>query len=119
MAKILIVDDSAEIRNSIIRTLEKFNHQTFEASNGIEALKLLRETKIDLLILDIMMPAKGGIETLLEIKNFKNLKKIIITGVVLTDSDAFRNLIDHYGAQKILFKPFKKQELLDTINELL
>jgi DNA-binding response OmpR family regulator len=119
MAKILIVDDSAEIRNSIKRTLEKFNHQTFEAANGIEALKLLNEIKIDLLILDIMMPAKGGIETLLEIKSFKDLKKIIITGVVLTESEAFRNLIDHYGAKKILFKPFKKQELLDTINEVL
>ena len=119
MAKILIVDDSEDIRKSIKRTLEKYNHQTFEASNGLEALKLLHETKIDLLILDIMMPAKGGIETLLEIKNFKDLKKIIITGVVLTESDAFRSLIDHYGAKKILFKPFKKQELLDTINEIL
>ena len=119
MAKILIVDDSEDIRKSIRRTLEKFNHQIFEASNGLEALKILRESNFNLLILDIMMPAKGGIETLLETKNIKDLKKIIITGVVIAESEAFTNLIDHYGAQKILFKPFKREQLIDTVNEVL
>ncbi|MBN1469179.1 MAG: response regulator [Fusobacteriaceae bacterium] len=119
MAKILIVDDSEDIRKSIKRTLEKHNHQIFEASNGLEALKILRENDFNLLILDIMMPTKGGIETLLETKNIKNLKKIIITGVVIAESEAFFNLIDHYGAKKILFKPFKKEKLIETVNEVL
>ncbi len=119
MAEILIVDDSEDIRKSIRRTLEKYNHQVSEASNGLEALKILGKNNFNLLILDIMMPAKGGIETLLEIKNIKNLKKIIITGVVIAESEAFSNLINQYGAQKVLFKPFKNENLIETVNEVL
>ncbi len=119
MANILIVDDVPVIRKNIIRTLEKYNHSIMEASNGIEALKLLHEKNFDLIILDIMMPNKGGIETLLDIKNIKSLKKIIITGVIQTDSEAFHNLINQFGVKKILFKPFTKKQLVDAIDEVL
>ena len=119
MANILIVDDVPVIRKNITRTLEKYQHSIMEASNGVKALKLLHEKKFDLIILDIMMPNKGGIETLLDIKNIQSLKKIIITGVIQTDSEAFHNLINQFGVKKILFKPFTKKQLVDAIDEVL
>lgn len=117
MRKILVVDDVDSVRSNIARTLVNEGYEVKEASNGTECLKYLRESKYDLIILDIMMPQKGGIDTLVEIKNFKDLKKIIITGMVLPESDAFQNLVKHYGAKSILYKPFKQQQLLDAIND--
>lgn len=114
MANILIVDDAPEVRFNLKKTLEKENHTIFEANNGIDCLNIIHNNNIDLVILDIFMPEKGGIDTLMEIKSL-SIKKIIITGMPLSESDAFYNLINHYGAQKILFKPFKKMELIDSV----
>ena len=116
MANILIVDDAQDIRANLKKILEKENHAIFEADNGYDCLKIIHNNNIDLVILDIFMPEKGGIDTLMEIKSL-DIKKIIITGMPLSESDAFYNLISHYGAQKILFKPFKKVELLSSVAE--
>jgi DNA-binding NtrC family response regulator len=118
MANILIVDDAAEVRANLKKTLEKENHTIFEAQNGIDCLKIIHNNNIDLVILDIFMPEKGGIDTLMEIKSLE-IKKIIITGMPLSESDAFYSLINHYGAKKILFKPFKKIDLIEAVSEAL
>jgi len=118
MANILIVDDAVEVRSNLKKVLEKENHTIFEAQNGLDCLNLIKNNDIDLVILDIFMPEKGGIDTLMEIKSL-NIKKIIITGMPLSESDAFSSLINHYGAKKILFKPFKKNELIEAVEKAL
>ncbi|MDU5229689.1 MAG: response regulator [Anaerococcus sp.] len=63
--KILIVDDNDEIRNIITLYLENSNFEVFEANNGKEALDFIKNKKISLMILDIMMPEVDGIEVFL------------------------------------------------------
>lgn len=119
MHKILVVDDVKEVRKSVMRTLNKKKYTLYEAANGVEAVEMLNKVDVDLMILDILMPYKGGIDTLLDVKNIREVKTIIITGISLPDSDAFENLVKQFGAKKILHKPFKKQELLDAVSEAL
>jgi CheY-like chemotaxis protein len=116
MANILIVDDLPEIRKNICRILKNIGHKIQEASNGVEALKLVHASDVDLIILDIMMPGKGGIETLVELADNKKVKKILITGFNVPQSEAFDKLIDHFGAECLLQKPFKKAELIAAVN---
>jgi CheY-like chemotaxis protein len=119
MANILIVDDIPVIRKSVCRILKKAGHNIIEASNGVEGLEEIRKNDIDIIILDIIMPEKGGVETLIELNEYKKLKKILITGINIPQSDAFKKLIDHFGAQVLLHKPFKKEELLKAVEQAL
>lgn len=117
MANILIVDDLAEVRNHIRIVAENNGHTIFEAKNGLECIKIIKENNIDLLILDILMPEKGGIETLVELKNYKDLRKILITGMHVNAPEIINDLGSRLGACSILFKPFRKNELIKAIND--
>lgn len=116
MQTILVIDDIDYVRKNVRRVLEANGYKVLEACDGIEGSKVLDENKIDLIILDIIMPKKGGIETLFEVhKKLNHTKVIIMTGKVVTDSDAFLNLTMQFGATLILHKPFKQAELLEKV----
>jgi two-component system, chemotaxis family, chemotaxis protein CheY len=120
MAKILVVDDIDYLRKSIINILNREGHEILEASNGDEAENIIKNDKPDLLIIDVVMPKKGGIELLMDLKSIlKDTKIIVMSGKVTGDSEAFITLIGQYGASRFLSKPFHKKELLDTVNILL
>ena len=61
---ILVADDEDLIRNSLSRFIERNNHQVFRAANGVQALDILNQEKVDLVILDLLMPEKNGFEVL-------------------------------------------------------
>lgn len=119
MGCILIVDDQPEVRLHMKKMIAPLGHEIYEAENGIECIKLIKEKEFDLLLLDLRMPGKNGIETLVELKNKKKLKKIIITGVVESDSDTLTEISETLGVDDMLFKPFKKDELISKINCLI
>ena len=77
--KILIVDDNDEIRNIITLYLENSNFEVFEANNGKEALDFIKNKKISLMILDIMMPEVDGIEVLKDIGNDRSFPIIFLS----------------------------------------
>lgn len=118
MAKILIVDDEAKTRSHLIQIISSLGHEVYEAENGDECLEILKNKQIDLLILDLRMPRKNGVETLINLRNKKKLKKMIITGVLPTDSEAVDELYSLFKVDEIIFKPFKKEELICKINSL-
>ncbi|MBI2970532.1 MAG: response regulator, partial [Gammaproteobacteria bacterium] len=68
MARILVVDDYADFREVVRLLLERQGHEVLEAEDGIEAVQVCRNSHPDLVILDIFMPGKDGIETLWEIR---------------------------------------------------
>ena len=68
MAKILIIDDDDEVRNTIVRTLKRAGHDILEAADGVKGLATFRSQKPDLVITDIFMPKQEGIGTILEIR---------------------------------------------------
>lgn len=84
MRKILIVDDMLASREAMARVLNRSGYETLPAMNGAEALALLKKNKIDLVLLDQMMPEVDGLTFLAGIRRFpkwKNLPVIMFTGV--------------------------------------
>ncbi len=108
-ANILIVDDEKNIREGLRLALKKDNHNIFLASNGKEALELIKNSEIDLVITDLKMPELDG-ETLLKIiiRDFANIPVIILTGhgTVETAVKAMRD-----GAYDFLTKPLNLEKL--------
>ena len=81
MSKILVIDDDKNIRSLLRDFLERDGYEVMEAENGKVGLKLFRENGADLVITDLIMPEKEGIETIRELRrDFSDVKIIAISG---------------------------------------
>ncbi len=116
MYNILIVDDDKEIVKAIEIYLERKKYVIFKAYDGNEALEQIRKNDINLIILDIMMPNKDGIETLTEIRKEKNIP-VILLSAKSEDIDKIHGL--NIGADDYITKPFNPQELIARVNALI
>lgn len=110
--KILVVDDEKEIRNLIGIYLQNEGFDVIKASNGIEALNILKDNDICLVILDIMMPEMDGIETCIKIREDKNMP-IIMLSAKGEDMDKILGLTT--GADDYITKPFNPLELIARV----
>lgn len=122
MACILVVDDEELVRVTLRQMLEKAGHEVFEATNGDEALRAFDEhkDKADLVITDIIMPEKDGIETIAALRKQKpDLKIIAISGGGRTGNMDFLDIAKKFGASDILAKPFEKEQVLNVVNKVL
>ncbi|WGO83637.1 envelope stress response regulator transcription factor CpxR [Arsenophonus apicola] len=115
MHKILLVDDDRELTSLLKELLEMEGFSVIIAYDGEQALTLLDST-IDLLLLDIMMPQKNGIDTLKEIRRQYQIPVIMLTA---RGSDLDRVLGLELGADDYLPKPFNDRELVARIRALL
>ena len=121
MARILIIEDEDEIRGLCKRILEHSGHEVTEASDGNSGMSLYREHLHDIIITDIIMPEKEGIEMIMELRrDFPEVKIIAISGGghAMT-GPACLQLAKRLGAVTTLAKPFSRQELLDAVDEAL
>ncbi|MDO5039472.1 response regulator transcription factor [Clostridium sp.] len=116
MYNILVVDDEREIRDAINIYLRGENLNVFNASNGIEALEILEEKNVHLIILDIMMPKLDGIKTCLKIRENNNIP-IIMLSAKGEDSDKILGL--NVGADDYITKPFNHLELVARVKSQL
>jgi len=120
MATVLVIDDDEMIREVVRRALERAGHEVLEAAEGSEGLSRLRGSAVDLMIVDVMMPKKGGIETLMELRNSRpGMKTIVITGKVDAGSASFKNLIHAFGVKRVFQKPFDLEELVAAVQTIL
>ena len=120
MANILIADDEEMIRHTLRISLEKKDHSVSEASNGNEVMSVLSREQIDLLILDLIMPEKDGLETLMDIQpKYPELKVIVMTGAVDTTQSSFANLADQFKIKCVLNKPFDAKQLFRVVRKVL
>jgi CheY-like chemotaxis protein/HAMP domain-containing protein len=112
---ILIVDD--DIRNVFVITsaLENHNANILEASNGQEALDILAEDKVDLILMDIMMPVMDGYQAIKEIRKNDKIKDIPIIAVTAKALKEDRQKCIDAGADDYITKPVNYQELLNRI----
>ncbi|GAA0745573.1 response regulator transcription factor [Clostridium oceanicum] len=113
---ILVVDDDKDIRDMINIYLVNQNMKVYTASNGVEALKILENNKIDLIILDIMMPKMDGIKACMKIRENLNVP-IIILSAKIDEADKILGLT--IGADDYVGKPFSPLELLARIKSQL
>lgn len=114
--KILIADDEAEIRELLRLYLEKDGYEVFEAADGIEALALLKQKKIDLAVLDIMMPGPDGYRVLHNIRENSNIP-VILLSAKSSDSDKILGL--DLGADDYITKPFVPLEAVARVHSAL
>jgi len=120
MARILVVDDDMFFLKFVRETLQQDGHQVVEAAGGIQAMELMETQAFDLLIVDVVMPDKGGIETMIDAHELKHdLPMIMISGKVPTDTEAFERLVKNFGARAVLNKPFDESVLLSTVTAAL
>lgn len=113
MYNILVVDDDKEIVKAIEIYLEKENYFIYKAYDGEEALKQINDNVINLIIMDIMMPKKDGIETLEEIRKNKDIP-VILLSAKSEDIDKINGL--NIGADDYITKPFNPLELIARVN---
>ena len=118
MAKILIVDDAAFMRMMVKDNLKRAGYSDFiEAGNGEEALKHFDESNPDMVLLDITMPVKDGIETLTEIKQKDPQAKVVMCSAMGQESMVVEAI--KLGALDFIVKPFKPERLVQTVKSIL
>ena len=113
MYNILVVDDDREIVGAIEIYLKKEGYNIIKAYNGNEALQKVKENEIHLIILDIMMPEKDGLETLEELRKDKSIP-VILLSAKSEDYDKIGGL--NQGADDYITKPFNPLELIARVN---
>ena len=109
---ILVVDDDKEIVESIAIFLKGEGYGVLKAYNGIEALEMLSENDVRLMILDIMMPCLDGIKTLIKLRESKNIP-VILLSAKSEDNDKILGLTA--GADDYVTKPFNMSELMARV----
>ena len=120
MARILVVDDDEQICALVSRLLENDGHEVAVAMTGVDALAELRASAYDLMILDLVMPQKGGIETIMEIRGVSpDLPIVVVSGRVAFGDASTTRLLRQCGALAVLSKPFSADELREAVSESL
>ena len=117
MARILVADDEASVREFIVRALRTRGHQVTVAGDGAEALERLEQKSYDLLLTDIVMPVLDGIALALKAsKEYPSLRIILMTGFA-AELQRVRNLDALF--QGLITKPFGLDEICDAVDKAL
>ena len=120
MKRILVVDDEPQIVQLLQNLLEHNGFQVEEAANGEDALKLNQKQNFDLVVTDIIMPGKEGIQTIQEIRKINpRLKIIAISGGGHSASSVYLDMAEKMGANITIAKPFDLNYFLNIVKSLL
>jgi DNA-binding response OmpR family regulator len=115
--KILVVEDEAPIRRGIVDALRSRHYDVLEAPDGEAALDLASTVDCDLVLLDLMLPGKSGLEVLREVREVRATLPVIILTALGDEADRVRGL--KLGADDYIVKPFSIRELLARIEAVL
>ncbi|MBI5026457.1 MAG: hybrid sensor histidine kinase/response regulator [Nitrospirae bacterium] len=113
--RVLIVDDSLSVRKYVSGFLESKDFRVYTATNGIEALKLLGENEIDLIITDLEMPVMHGYELINELRKEEKFQNIPVVVLTSRGSEKHREKALSLGAKDYLVKPFDEDTLIEVV----
>lgn len=117
MKRILIVDDTSYVRKALKEIIEELGHKVVgEAKNGNEAINMAEELSPDIVIMDIVMPGKNGIDAMKEMKA-KNPSLHIILMSAMGQEKLIMDAINA-GAKHFIIKPFRKENILSAIEKV-
>lgn len=116
--KILVVDDEPYIIRSLTFVLKKEGYDVSSATNGEEALARVRESKPNLMFLDVMMPKKNGYEVCQEMKSDPSLSDIHIIMLTAKGQETDREKGLSSGADEFMTKPFSPMKVVERVREL-
>ena len=115
---VLVVDDDALMRLTLERTLKQAGYEAISAADGNECLMVCRSRAVELVIIDLFMPNKEGMETIVELgRNFPQTAIIAMSGA--SDVAPLLSTARLLGAARTLMKPFEPEELLTAVEEAL
>ena len=120
MPSVLIVDDDDQVRTVLRKALAGMGYDALESADGQDAVRRCREHCPDVLVVDLIMPGKEGLETIQEIRQFRPDAKIVaISGGGMANPATYLHVAERLGADRILSKPFDPSELLEVLEDLL
>jgi CheY-like chemotaxis protein len=119
MARILVIDDNSTFRWLLRLQLERAGHEVVEAANGAEGIQLYHDRPIDLVLCDLFMPEKEGLETIRELRRAGETRIIAMTGDAPVAPSPLLQVAERFGAAQVLSKPFDGETLLHTVREVL
>jgi CheY-like chemotaxis protein len=119
MQRILVIDDDNALRTGIVGFLKVAGYDVRSAANGQEAMRLLKEGPVDLVITDINMPEMDGIEVLMELRaQVPDLPVLAMSGGGLVPHQLLLGNASALGAVRAIAKPFDLSYLLEVVQEL-
>lgn len=120
MARILVIDDDEILNGMIVQMLTEAGYEAEGARDGNRGLKLLESKPFDLIITDIVMPEKGGLEAILAIRRTnKTIPIIAISGGGKISPEQYLLLAQSFGADFAFQKPFSNESLLAAVRKCL
>jgi two-component system, OmpR family, phosphate regulon response regulator PhoB len=119
VATVLLCDDEEVLRQLVRATLDNGEYSIVEATDGDESLELARRLRPDLIVLDMMMPGRSGLEVLQELRGDPNLGSTPVIMLTARARQADREAAAAAGADRYLAKPFSPLELISLVEELL
>ena len=120
MAPILIIDDDPQINHLLQDVLELEGYQVITAQRATEGLHHLETTTIDLVITDVIMPDKEGLETIREMRQrFPQTKILALSGGLTRSGVDVLEIAKRLGANSVLSKPFGVEDLIQSVRMLL
>ena len=120
MGRIMVVEDDKAVRELLREILKRAGHEVIAAGNGKEAIALYQDTPADLIITNILMPEKEGLETIQEMRrDDPDIKIIAISGGGQIGPADYLEIARRFGAMRTFSKPFDRKELLAAVDELL
>lgn len=119
MARILIIDDDALLRNVLAKALVHAGHTVIQAEDGRQGIDLMRATEVDVAITDLIMPVQEGVETIIALRRDHPDVPVIAMSGGASNSPLYLEIAEKIGARHILSKPFLTRELVALIGEIL
>jgi len=117
MNRVLIVEDHQNLLRSLRRGLENHGYEVLIATTGEEGYQIAMTQDVDVIVLDVMLPGRDGLETLCDLRNACFIKPVLI--LTAKDSPDDRQRGESCGADAYLAKPFGFSDILSRLNELL
>ena len=117
MPKVMVVDDSLFTRTHLAKLLSKYGYETVLAEDGEEAVQTYRQTHPDVVLMDITMPRKDGLDALLEIRQFDPRARVIMLTALAQELAATQAI--HIGARDFLVKPVPSNQLITALQKVL
>jgi CheY-like chemotaxis protein len=128
MSRVLVIDDSDRVRQTLTEMLESAGHHVVAAFDGVDGLAQFREQPFDLVISDIIMPRKDGLQTVRELRQMTDAVPIIVMSQALQlsgdgerrrDVDDLLDVVEDLGATRTISKPFSRGDLLAAVGACL
>ena len=120
MKRILVIDDDDTLRAMLRRLFSAAGYEVAVAEDGMAGVRVQQIQPFDLVITDLVMPEKEGIEVIMEIrKKYPDTKIIAMSGGGRIHPDQYLELARNLGAQRVFSKPFKASDVLAAVRELL